>query len=172
MDNKDLVKSYLDDNTGSRFVLIDKSLDTNLMIEVSKVKDGDSARLVHSKAQYFDSDEKTAFVINNEQYDSFKSYLDNDALLALEYAITLIPKPKNFKINILNKDNQRTSTTINYRLAEAYLKICTNKFITPRSVRNEIQRIAYYDTYKDLKATDNESLMEILISRIEDKLLA
>lgn len=107
----------------------------------------------------------------------FLGYLKDDALKASEFIETLIPKgfdndPRNVKVNIINAKGKRTSTTINKRIAQAYVKICTDIMPTDKNIQSEIQRLAMNDTYMDLRAIDNDSLIDILVGRIEDKMIA
>lgn len=107
----------------------------------------------------------------------FLGYLKDDALKACEFIETLIPKGfdsdfRNIKVNIINVQGKRTSTTINKRLAQAYVKICTDIMPTDKNIQNEIQRLAINDKYMGVSAIDNDTLLDILVGRIEDKMIA
>lgn len=107
----------------------------------------------------------------------FLGYLKDDALKASEFIETLIPKDvdsdiRNIKVNIVNAEGKRTSTTISKRIAQAYVKICTDIMPTDKNIQNEIQRLAINDKYMGVSAIDNDTLLDILVGRIEDKMIA
>lgn len=116
-------------------------------------------------------------VMSEYDWFIFLGYLKDDALKASEFIETLIPKgfdndPRNIKVNIVNAQGKRTSTTISKRIAQAYVKICTDIMPTDKNIQNEIQRLAINDKHMDIRVIDNDTLLDVLVGRIEDKMIA
>lgn len=74
----------------------------------------------------------------------------------------------NIKINTVNTNGKRSSATVSVRLARAYLTICTNITATDEHIRDEMQRIANYETFRDARISDTALLEDFLLTRIED----